>query len=335
MSSNFQLEYNCSKAEIKEAESLNQHYKMGGGPKWRSGLLIYLAFGGIILVAYYRVRYEFSPEEQWLCIPVAVVVFITLRIIKRQNSKNATKSTRMEVSEQGLTTIAGDKRALTRWSGFGKCLESPNLFVLLDLSERLLVVLPRRAFPDAASQDWFRVLANQRPTKSELPSEETASSDKALPPDGIVLNFQLGYRDYLSRMISSWRTKGIVLLIFSMVTVICIVQGMHPDPNAVNPPVKVYFVYMLPTLCVMLPVVFLIVTLVTWLSEKELIQQQNLILTDAGIIFSELHASGSLGWDTFDYYLENPWSYIIWKGGARTWFLWALLGRRCFTVNYS
>lgn len=123
---------------------------------------------------------------------------------------------------------------------------------------------------------------------------------------------QLKYQDYLTRMLTSWRTKGIALLIFGVVIGTSLYSFANPPPNAVNSPLKVLLI-MLAILTPMLVVVFFVVAFISWRSEKKYLTPKQLALTGEGIEFADSDGSGLLHWTTYKYYLENRWSFFVWN----------------------
>jgi hypothetical protein len=302
-----QLEYTCTEAEMKEAQSLNLHRQCGGGPKWRSRFIFYAFVGVIAALVYLRFKMEIAPKDRLWFVALVVVVFIALQFFKRMTRQKADKLVRLEVSEREVVFITGAGRTVMPWSAFSQCLESPTLFALLDRPKHLLYAVPKRAFPDEAAQNWFRALANQPPSVAASSVSEAAVPGR-FAAKGITLIVQLKYRDYLTRMLTSWRMKGIALGIFVFVIGMFFYSAAHPPPDAVNSPTKVFLI-MLATLTPMLVVVFFVVAFVSWRSEKKYLTPKQVALTSEGIEFADREGSGLLAWATYKYFLENRWSF--------------------------
>jgi len=319
-----QLEYTCTEAEMKEAQSLNLQRQCGGGPKWRSKV-IYWAFIAIVAVlVYLRFKMEIAPEDRIWFIALMMVVFIALQIFKRKTRRKTDAVIRLEISESGLV-FAGDGRTTMPWSAFSQCLESPALFVLLNRSKNILHAVPKRAFPDESSQNWFRTLANQPP------GVRTASASDPIVPGrfaakGITLTVQWGFRDYLTRMFTSWRTRGIALVIFGVIIGSCLYSYAHPPPDAVVSPGKVFLI-MMATMIPMLSAMFFLVAFVSWRSEKKFVEPQQVALSGDGIQYAGSDASGLLAWSTYKYYLENRWAFFVWNPQGS---LWMMFPKRAF-----
>jgi hypothetical protein len=319
------LEYGCTEAEMKEANSLHEHQQFGGGPKWRSSLIMLAVILGVGTVEFLRFKTEIAPKDrEWFIILVTAVCLLFL-IFKRASRQKTVQAVHAKVSERGIVFAGENTRSEILWSGFSQCLESPNLFVLLNRTKSILYPVPKRAFPDENSRDWFRATANQPRNPSEADDAKFAPG-RFVSGNGIGLSFQLGYRDYLSRNITSWRWKGMMLLVMAMVLVIFLIQSVNPPPNAVVPPWKVFLI-MISMLLPMLIAVFVVVTLVSWLGEKRHLKVQHLVLTSEGIQFTDQDSSGRLPWDTYKYYQENRWSLFIWHPRGS---LWLMFPKRAF-----
>ncbi len=322
-----QLEYICTDAEMREAQSLNLRRQLGKGSRART-LLTLFGFLSVLLVAlYFRIRTEVAPKYQPYFLAAVAVIFVFFFFKQRRSRKNSDKPTRVEVSHREVVFENNGARASVLWSGFSQCLESHNLFVLLDQPKGLMLIFPKRVFPDEAAQNWFRLQANQRPNAAASTADMPTPSCPPLPGDGIALNFQLGFRDYLNRTMVSWRTKGILLLVFVVITVACLYEAAHPPPDAVNSPAKVYFVFMLPFMTVMMAVIVPGVAFMAWRMDKKYLGPRQIVLGNERIEFASVLESGHLPWTAFKYWLENRWCFLVWHPGGPKW---EMLPKRAF-----
>lgn len=149
------LEYICTEAEMKEAQSLNLHRQCGGGPKWRSQLIVYAFVAVMAALVYLRFKTEIAPKDRLWFIALVILIYSGVLVVKRFTRAKPDQTTRLEVSERELIFYTGGARAVMPWSAFGHCLESPALFVLLDRRKLMLWAVPKRVFPDEASQTGF------------------------------------------------------------------------------------------------------------------------------------------------------------------------------------
>jgi hypothetical protein len=312
-----QLEYCCTETETNEAQALLSHRQPGRGPKWRSRV-VYYAF--LVLAAvglYFRFKREIAPRDRAWFIALAVVVFIALHILQRFSRAKSDQSLRLEISDRELVFIDSASHTAKPWSAFSQCFESPTVFALLDRSRQLLYTVPKRAFPDEASQNWFRALANQPSgVRASLVSEASIAGRSVAK--GITLTVQWKYRDYVIRMVTSWRTKGIALGIIGFAIVTCLFGATPPD--AVNSRSETLII-MLAMMTPMLAVVLFVVSFVAWRSGKNYVTAQEVALTDEGIEFAGDDGTGFLQWTAYKYYLENRWSFFVWNPRASVWFM--------------
>jgi hypothetical protein len=316
---NLQLEYSCTKAEMEEAQSLQLQQQCGGGPKWRSRLILYSSLALGVALIYIRFKTEVPPADRLWVIALAVVVFITVLLVQRFTRTKSAEVIRLEISESELVFNNGSNRTATSWSAFSKSFESPTVFALLDRPGKLLFVVPKRAFPDEASQGWFRTLTSQ-PQAAVAASSRTGASVPAnfATTKGVALTLQLKYRDYVIRMVTSWRTKGIAVGLLLFITGTCL---FSPDrPNAVNSRGKTLLIMLAMTIP-MLAVVLFVISFASWRSEKKYLALQQVALSAEGIEFASPDGSGFLAWATYKYYLENRWSFFVWNPRGSLWFM--------------
>jgi YcxB-like protein len=323
-------EYICTEAELKEAKTLNLQRQFGGGPKWRS-TLFYLLFVGLLVVflagdVLLRVKMEILPKDRFwfigLFITLFVVVFTTMMYFKRKTRRKQDQPVRLQISEQELSFNGGNGQLTMPWSAFGQCLESESLFVLLDKPKRLLFAVPKRAFPDEKSREWFRTLTQQLEKAAKVPAVEAASPGKFAK--GVSLTVQLKFRDYLVRTLTSWRFRGPALAIFILFTGIGLFTPA--PPHAVNSRGKTMLIGF-GVLIPMFTVLFFVVSFFAWRLEKKYLAPKQLALSEEGIHFAETEGSGLLAWPAYKYYLENRWAFFIWNPQGA---LWMMFPKRAF-----
>ena len=101
-----QLEYTCTEAELKEAQSLDLHRQCGSGPKWRSGVVYYAFIAFIATLVYLRFKMEIAPKDRLWFIALVVVIFIALQIFKGMTRRKTDQLVRLEVSEREVVSTA-------------------------------------------------------------------------------------------------------------------------------------------------------------------------------------------------------------------------------------
>jgi membrane protein implicated in regulation of membrane protease activity len=271
-------------------------------------------FGLLVLAGaavYSRFKREVATEDRARFIALVVVVYVAVLVFKRMTRRKTGGLVRLEVSERELVFREGNGRTEMLWSAFSRCLESPNLFVLVNRPKTILYSVPKRAFPDEAAQNWFRTQASQPQSVAPAATEEPFVPGRFVAASGISLIFQLKYRDYLSRFVTSWRMKGLFVGMLALVTGISLFST--PPPDAVNSPFKVYLI--------MLSVMVFVISFFSWRGEKKYQAPQQIVLTDEGIEFAGRDSSGSLSWNTYKYYLENRWGFFVWHPRGSLWFM--------------
>ena len=319
-----QFEYSCTEKELKEAKSLQECQVYGGGRKWRANIVMaaFLLIAGTDVVL--RFETEVKPGDRLGLFALLIVIVAAFLIFKRITRRKAGAVVQVEVSERGLT-FSGDKsRTEMLWPAFSQCLESANLFVLINRSKTVLFTIPKRAFPDEKSQEWFRALANQRPVAPEAAMTEPMVPGRFVASGGITLMYQLKYHDYLVRNITSWRFKGIFAGMFVLFA--CIAFLTPPSPDAVNSPMKTMLIAA-PILGGMLIVIVFAMALISWLAEKKHLTPQCVVMTSDGIQFADRDASGKLPWSTYKYFREGRWGFFVWQPQGS---VWAMFPKRAF-----
>jgi hypothetical protein len=317
------LEYICTQAERSEAQTLGLRQQLGRGSKWRTRVVLFAILFGVVLGFYFEVRQSWSDPVMRYALGGALVFACGFVFWKRRAGRGAPTTTRVEISEAEVTVVVGAVKITTPWSGFGDCLESPNLFVLVDRPKTLLTILPKRVFPTESWQSWFRNLANHRPRPEERP--QSAGAPLAVSPERSTLQFRLGVRDYVDRALASFRTWGLILGVAGMILGLSISAGMHPSPHAVYSATQVYFMFMLPTTLLMAVMIIAIASVYPWFLHRRLLTPQEVSLTADAITCASADGDASVPWTAYARYKETRRSFILWKGQV-----WMLVPKRAF-----
>jgi YcxB-like protein len=270
-----------------------------------------------------RFMTEIPPGNRIWFIAAVVVIFFVFFFLKRKTLRKRDQPVQMEISEREMAFIGSNSRSAMPWTAFSQCLESPGLFVLLDKPKRLLFAIPKRAFPDEKSQDWFRTLTK------ELENPRTTEPAEALMPgriagNGIALTIQLKFRDFLVRMFTSWRSKGFGLGFGALCMGMCL---FTPKPEHAVFSRGQMMLITVATLVPILTVAFFGATFIAWRSEKKFMGPQHLVIGSHGVQFADRSGSGLLAWSTYKYYMENRWAFFIWNPQGS---LWIMLPKRDF-----
>jgi FtsH-binding integral membrane protein len=319
------LEYICTDAEMREAQSLNTRQQLGKGSRVRTHLVLFGMLAFVLGLAYLQMRTEIAPRYRPWFLALIALVFVFFVLKRKLARKCPKKPAKLELSDREVTIVNDGTRVSTQWSGFGECIESPNLFVLVDKTKRYLLVFPKHVFPDESAQNWFRNQASQRPNVAASSADLPVVHSAPPVPDGIVLNFQLGYKDYLNRMLISWKTKGILLMMYLFIFGLYLHSLAHPVPNAVNSPTKVLLVFMLPMTTIGMAIVLPVATFFTWRSHKKYLPPRQFVLSAGRIGMAEPDGTAFAPWTAYKYWLENQWCFMIWKGQH-----WDMFPKRAF-----
>jgi hypothetical protein len=165
------------------------------------------------------------------------------------------------------------------------------VFVLVDRTKSVLFPIPKRAFPDAASQDWFRTQATQFQNSPAVASQETFVPGRFATSNGIALTIKLGYWDYFNRSITSWRMRGMFLAIIAFM--VGVVVFTPAPPHAVNSPEKTLLI-MLPIFTVMMGFVIAVLSFISWRAEKKCLDPQHIVINEEGVEFAGRDITGRL-----------------------------------------
>jgi len=321
---NLKLEYRCTEAEKKEARALFLNQPEKRVLKWwtRSlDLLVTVGFVGVLVIAIITRK---LPKDLLVAIGIAIIVVVVMALLRRRRlAEREPERARVSVSRQELVISANyDEAVVTKaWASFSRCLESPNLFVLVDQAGHVFHVIPKRAFPDETAQDWFRDCANQAP--GLLPGTAVESASKPTPTvakANLALILRYKFADYLNKNLTSWRMRGMVLGVIVLIAGICISQAFIPSPDAVNSPAKVFLI-MSSMIVPMLAVLILIVSTFHWLAERKYRNAKQILVDETGMALRDADTNASLPWNTYNNYLENRRAFFVWNRRTATWLM--------------
>jgi hypothetical protein len=318
-----QLEYSCTEKDQKEAKALRERENFGGGPKWRSNLIMFLVLGLASVGVVIRFTTEIAPKDRWWFIMLVALVFAIWKYFQRKTTAKTGDTVRVEVSERAIVIGGENSRTELLWSGFSKCLETPNLFVLLNRSKSVLYIIPKRAFSDEKSQEWFRSQANQPGrAAAESAAHGMTAPERFVASRGIALVAEYKFRDHLNRHLTSWRVKGMLLVVAAILIGVSIVSFINPPPDAVDPPWKVVLL-LVGTFVPMVIVVFSVVLVFWWFTQKRQSPTHYVVVTKEGVEFTERDSNGRLPWNTYKYYRETRSTFFIWNPKGSIWFMFS------------
>lgn len=320
------LEYACTAAEKREAEELNIRHRIARGSKWKTNVILGAALVGALFLMYLRVAHDALVARRPYVFGGLVLLILVVIVWRQRPRRNPSGVTNLEISDTELRIHSSGGNVSMPWSCFSKCLESPNLFVLVDRPKVLLLVLPKRVFPDEKWQSWFRHQADNRTGTNEALVAEAPSLTQIAPADRIVLRFQLRFRDYLDRTIASWRTWAIVLGVMAVMEGCFLYATAHPPPRAVYSPMQVFFMFVLPIQCIMVVIFILISSSYTWYVYRN--YPQEVALSEEGIALASRDEHSELKWTASLRFKETRRSFIIWTSPGPAWLM---LPKRAFS----
>jgi hypothetical protein len=328
MSQILHLEYACTNAELEQAQSLALRKQIGGGSKWRTYLILYIMLAGALVGGYFRFR-EIPGTYRVLILAVALLIGVVVVLVQRKFRKNIDRAaTKLEISETELAVLGPSSKVAMPWSAFSECLESPDLFVLIDRPKKVLFVIPKRVFPDESSQTWFCDQVHTGLTVPPAQFYETPIMRSTAQADSITFRFQLKFRDFVDITLASWFTWAVILAAAALVSSAFLSAGSAPD-NAVHSDTEV-FLFMLPFFLLFVLMAILMFSFHSWRTHAKYLILQEVAISDESIAFASAEGSGTLPWITYAFYKETWWSFILWHGSAWRCSNWVLLPKRAF-----
>jgi hypothetical protein len=311
---------------MEQGRTLNLRKQIGGGSERRTRLVLLLALAGMLLGAWFRFRE--IPEAYRALLIGAVVGGSYLFVVYRRKRRKAAAlpTTKLEISEEAFSVLGPhSSRVAIPWSAFSECVESHDLFVLVDRPKSSFFVVPKRAFPSESWLTWFREQATSGPIQTRPSSSEPAALAPSTAAGRIRLSFRLGFRDYVDRTVASWLTRGICLVVAGALVGISLYAAAHPPPRAVNSNTKVFFMFVCPFYLVLVTMVVLMSSIRGWLAHRKYTGLQQVALSDVSVEFAGADGTGAVPWTSFKHYKETLWSFILWRGP-----IWMLLPKRAF-----
>jgi hypothetical protein len=310
--------------------------QFGGGSKILATIVMLLILAGMLFGFHVRVQREVEPAQRPYAYAAAfVLTFLVWRWRRRARRAHrlrraAAGATRIEVSEPGLSVQGSGSEGQIPWSAFSRCLESPNLFLLVNRTKSTVLVIPKRAFPDEGTQDWFHTLATNQLSLADRPPAEPPPLAPSIAEDAVQLKIRLRYRDYLDRTLASWRTWGFFIAMAALCAVTGLFVLLNPPPNAAVLATQALFMFMLQFLVLMLALMILVGSAHTWWTCSRMAVSQEVALSEKSIAFSGSDAIGTLPWTAFTNYKETRWSFILWNSRTSAW---TMFPKRLFTSS--
>ena len=309
---NLQLEYTCTDTELAEAQTLFSQHQSGGKPKWLAALrsygLIFLILGAYIALSAPKDRLPFIA-----CMAVVVIGVLLYNRFKRPTHEEPPSRIKLNASESELVFETEYGRIVKPWSTFSLCLESPMIFALISGGKTLVYTVPKRAFPDGKSQEWFRTVARPMP----VAPAPAAVMEKVVPEISaakcINVTVQLQYVDYLNKAFTSLAGKFFCLVFVALIVMICFIAN-EPD-DAEHAKDRASLIPLSMGSVGILAIAFYNL-FQSWRSDREKgYNFRHVSLSSEGLGFSSQGGNGNLAWTAYKFYRENRWAYFVWAPG--------------------
>ncbi|WP_165235176.1 YcxB family protein [Aquisphaera insulae] len=330
MSRKIRLSFVYTDEDRRAASSLVLRHQVGGGSKVATTVILLLTLVGILVVLYLRIRREVSAAYRPLVFLAAFGLGGLAWMLGRRARRLPPKEMNLEVSEDGLTVGGETGEGTASWGVFGKLMESDDLFVLANRAGTSLLAIPKRAFPDDESQQWFRSLAMDRLDLAEPPMTEVSTWGMSTEAGRVNLRIDLAFRDYLDLTIASWSTRIIVGGLTGLMAGTLLHAASRPAPNAVHSGATILLVFGLPFLLFLAVFGVMLAAVHNWLTRSRGVEPQELSLSAESIDVRGAGGGGQFSWSVFDRFKETPRSFILWKRGASDWMI---LPKRAFATE--
>jgi hypothetical protein len=293
----------------------------GGGSKVLATVVMLLLMAAMLLGFYFRTQREVGPAYRpYVYAAVALLALFAWFWIRR--SRASTPLTiRMDVSDAGLSVLGADADFKLPWSAFKSCLESPELFVLMDRAKTTMLMIPKRAFADEGAQAWFHTLVTNQLNLSDWPTTEPHSLAPSIPRDAVRVKTQLRFRDHLDRTLASWRLRVFFIFLTTMFAGTGVYAAMTPHPNAIRSTTEVFFLFMLPMLLVTMAIAVLLASFLAWWTHSRKAATEDIALMADSMAFSGRDGAGTVQWSADQRFKETRWSFIVWNSRTSAWIM--------------
>ena len=319
MEQTLNLDYACTEAEIKQAELLSRRLV-----DWNSLPVFLLKWGFVGVVMHRQIFQTVAPLYEFVALTAIFSIAIIQERWRRRSYREEVSFGNIGISKHGLKLVHPSSDLSLSWASFRSCKESPDLFVLMHPQRTAPLVVPKRVFPSAESQAWFRSLTDIHSPASEVQVPSGVEADSA-SGECVRLRVTLGFREYLDRAIATWKFWGLFLGVTLMIVGFDINFAINPPPDAVISLWTLIFRYELPMLMGALPFILLLCTIIPWLENVTRREPEELTLSNEGLFFAQRAVGGRLAWTFFTRYRETRWSFILWNHLS-----WIILPKRSF-----
>lgn len=336
------LEYACTPAERKEAESFVLAQTLGGGSKRRANaklLLILIAFICLfVLFVVTVIPKAFAPYMIAGWVGLTVVVTVLRRRTRRRLDKKLETSPpiTVELSAHGIRIDdkAAESQVMMPWDSFRRRFESESVFVFQHGTGGLIFMIPKRALPSPESIEWLREvnigIATRDDPESPLPlTPAPASRAREGNFSDVTLEYRMGYWNCVDLSFASWGSgRGAAVFMIGMFTGMSIYSAfaMPHRPNAKFSDLEVYCYFIAPMMLIGSILMAFVLATQFWLSRRGQFKRRTVRLSETSLTLSENDGTSEVPWSRFARYKETPWSFLAWKGQHD----WLLLPKSVF-----
>jgi len=317
MATNLQLEFIFNRADVKEALSLWKRDKLDPQADWeRKCFTALFPIVVLVVVQYYVRKYPVPAVAVLAAILIAGIVLVVL--VRKSNRRATPQSIKIEVSETDIVVSNSHSRVVYEWPTFGDRLEFQNLFVFADHKNRPVLVIPKRAFPDQGSLEWFRDRAVTTPKNSAPVSNGNPVASTGVPLDKISLTLDMRFRDYLVCALVSLTTWGLCLFIIVIIHVTSLLR--IPTNSPLDDFGFLVMVYLVGVICC---IISSALRCKRWADNNA--AYQKVVVTDECVASYNSENVAAIPWAQLGRWLETPWNFILWRRG-----FWMILPKRAF-----
>jgi hypothetical protein len=301
------LQFEITPQEASQAQSLALRQQLGGGSALATWLILLSVLGAGLAALYFMIE----PGQRALWIGIFVAIWIAVFALTQLKKKPPPETNTVEITPQRLRLLVAGTELDHSWSAFSQLLESDTLFVLVDRSKTVLFTLPKRAFPDQPSQDWFRSLVDAALAHSpepQVPPQDLRTDSRP----GLTLRFRYTYLDYLDYTLAGWFTRGVMLGAVAMIIYVVIHARRNPVPNPVHSNTTV-FLMMSPFFLLLICMYPAVTSLKYWFAARKQLTDQAVTFDDDGLTMTEPTGDTRLAWGNLRFYKETRRLFILWS----------------------
>jgi hypothetical protein len=247
-----------------------------------------------------------------------VIFFVRLRR-QHRNAKPVTTKTR--ISADGIEMRAPEGEVRLSWNGISRHYESEKLFALADRTKSVLYIIPKRAFPDPQSIQWFASLLGE--IKASAAADAASGQPiQAYPPqapiaaprdDQILIEPEYRYLDYLHYEVTSWEGRVLAMGGAALVMTAFVMAAMEPPSPRAAYSLGLVAIVMLPVDIIFVAMGPVIFSVAQW-RRRRAHEPTRIVLGDDGVVLHMADGNVSVRWSAYRYYRETRRLILIWTG---------------------